>query len=305
MSSFSRQAVARMKIITAMVAFGTIGVFVKAIPLESSVIAAYRAIIAALVLFGVVMFTGRYKMLKAMKKHILKLFIAGAAMGFNWVLLFEAYHYTSVALSTLSYYFAPTLIIIASSVFLKEKLTSKQILCFLGSSVGLIMIIGVAGGGSNDFIGVLYGLGAAFLYATVIMCNKMSGETDDITRTWLQITFAGVVIIPYALFTSEFSLAGVGTTGMVNLIIVGVVHTGIIYCLYFASLTELRGQQAAILSYIDPLVAVILSMLWLGERVSPIQLVGGGFILLFALLNEVKLRQNKPEKLPLTEHERE
>lgn len=297
MNKLNNQAMARAQIITAMIAFGTIGIFVKNIPLESSEIALYRAVIAGIVLFGVIVITGRHKKLGLMKKHLPGLFVSGAAMGFNWILLFEAYNYTSVALSTLSYYFAPTLVIIASAVMLKERLTVKQIVCFAGSTAGLVMIIGIAGGGSSDLKGILYGLGAAFLYAVVIMCNKITGETDDISRTWLQIVFAAVILIPYVMFTSGFNAAELDAAGLINVLIVGVVHTGIMYCFYFSSLAKLRGQQAAVLSYIDPLVAVILSVLWLGEPVSAVQLAGGAFILIFALLNEIKFGKDI-EKIP-------
>lgn len=293
MSKLNGQGLARAQIITAMVFFGTIGVFVKNIDLASSEIALYRGVIAAVVLFGVLLVTGKLKKLGLMKKQLPVLFFSGVAMGFNWILLFEAYNYTSVALSTLCYYFAPTLVIIASAVLLKEKLTVKQIVCFIASTAGLIMIIGVSGGGSSDLIGILYGLGAACLYAMVVMCNKIAGETDDISRTWIQFISAIIVLVPYVAITNGFHISTLDSKGMFYMLFVGVVHTGIMYCFYFASLAKLRGQQAAILSYIDPLVAVILSVLWLGESISAVQLLGGALILIFALANEVKLRKDK------------
>lgn len=293
MNKLNGSAAARTQIITAMIAFGTIGAFVKSINLASSEIALYRAVIAAVVLLGVMAFTRRIKELHLMKKKLPVLFLSGVAMGFNWILLFEAYNYTSVALSTLSYYFAPTLVIIASAVMLKEKLTLKQFVCFAASTVGLVMIIGVAGGGSDDFVGVLYGLGAAFLYAVVIMCNKIAGSTDDISRTWVQFISAIIVLVPYVAVTNGFHIAELDGKGMVCMLTVGVVHTGIMYCFYFSSLAKLRGQQAAILSYIDPLVAVLVSVLWLGESISAIQLAGGALILIFALANEIKLKKDR------------
>lgn len=294
-AGMSSQARGRAEIITAMIAFGTIGIFVKSIALASAEIALYRAVIAFTVLLAVMLVTGRFAGLKGTKKQLWKLFLSGAAMGFNWILLFEAYRYTSVALSTLSYYFAPTLIIIASTVLLKEKLTIRQILCFAASTAGLVLIIGVSGGGSSDLIGILYGLGAAVLYAVVITLNKVTTGIDGITRTWLQFIAAILVVLPYVWVTCGFHFGGLDAKGLACMLIIGVVHTGLMYCLYFSSLTRLRGQQAAILSYIDPLVAVLLSVLWLGEAISPLQLFGGAMILVFALLNEVKLGKKEPE----------
>lgn len=272
-----------------MTAFGTISLFVKNIALASSEIAFWRGLIALAVLFIFMLATKGFSQWRTVKKQLPKLILSGAAMGFNWILLFEAYHYTSVALSTLCYYFAPTVVIIMSAVIFREKLTPKQLICFTASTAGLVLIIGVSGGngGGRDFIGVFYGLGAALLYATVVLLNKATGEIPGLTRTFFQFMAAVLVLLPYIAVTNGFHIASLDGKGIVNLLIIGVVHTGIMYFLYFSSLSELRGQQAAILSYIDPLVAIIVSVLLLGETITGMQLVGGTAILLFTLINEI------------------
>lgn len=248
--SDKKQAIARIQIISVMIVFGTMGIFVKNIPLASSEIALWRGIIAFIVLFIFMIISGKLKEILKLKNNLWKLFFSGAAMGFNWILLFEAYNYTSIALSTLSYYFAPTIVIIASGLLFKEKLSTKQIFCFLASTSGLILIIGVNGGGNNDMIGILYGIGAAVLYATVVLFNKATGEIDGITRTWIQFAAAIMMLIPYVYFTNGFHVAEINTVGIINLLILGISHTGIAYYFYFSSLSHLKGQQAAILSYI-------------------------------------------------------
>jgi len=224
-----------------------------------------------------------------LKKSIWKLFLSGGVMGINWILFFEAYNHTTVALTTLSYYFAPTVVIIASSILFREKLNVKQVICFLASTAGLVLIIGVSSGGGNDLVGILYGLGAALLYAIVVLFNKSLGEIHGIVRTWLQFASAVLVLGPYVYYTCGFQVAGLSSSGLVNLLIVGVFHTGVIYYLYFSSLAVLKGQQAAILSYIDPLVAVIVSVFILGESITILQLTGGVMILVFTLVNEIKI----------------
>lgn len=174
----------RFHIIIAMVSFGTLGIFVKHIPLSSAEISMWRAIIACMVLLLYVIGTNRWSHFRHMdKRKLARLFLSGVAMGFNWIFLFEAYRYTSVALSTLSYYFAPTIVVIASAIFFKERLNTRQIVCFLASTAGIVLIIGVSGGGSDDMVGILYGLAAALLYATVVMFNKATGKVDGISRT--------------------------------------------------------------------------------------------------------------------------
>lgn len=287
----SREKISRIQNIIAMAIFGTMSLLVKNIPLPSREIALYRGLIAFVVLFLIILLTGRFKHLQQMKQHLGKLFIAGGAMGFNWILLFEAYRHTTVALSTLSYYFAPTLMVIGSGLILKEKLTPKQILCFLGSTGGIILIIGVTGGGSNDMAGILYGLGAACLYTTVIMFNKTMGNVDGILRTWILFAAAILVLTPYVYFTGGFHFSQLSGMGLGSLLTLGIFHTGIIYFLYFTSIVHLKGQQVAILSYIDPLVAILISVFILGEAITPVQLAGGMMILLFTILNELKLKE--------------
>ena len=156
------------------------------------------------------------------------------------------------------------------------------------STLGLVLITGVGDvGGSNGFIGILFGLGAAVFYATVILLNKFIKNVQGIHRTFLQFLSAIVVLAPYVILSSGVTLGNLNSVGWVNLLIVGLIHTGISYCLYFPSLKELPGQKAAILSYIDPLVAVLISVTILGETMNVWQVVGGILILGFTLWNEV------------------
>lgn len=285
----NKTTLARWQIIISMVAFGTISIFVKGVNLPSSELSLYRAVIACGVLLFYLLVTGRIRKLAALRSKLPVLFLSGAAMGFNWILLFTAYQYTTVALSTLAYYFAPTLIIAGSILFFRERLTLKQVLCFIASSAGLVLIIGVSGGGSSDLIGLLFGLGAALLYSTVVLLNKKAGDVDGITRTWVQFASAVLVLTPYVALTGGFHPGNLSASGWTNLLILGVVHTGIIYVLYFSSLSHLDGEQSAILSYIDPAVSVLVSVFFLHEPITALQLLGGAMIIAFAMLNEIRL----------------
>ena len=207
-------------------------------------------------------------------------------------MLFEAYKYTTVSLATLSYYFAPVIVTAVCPVLFHEKLTGRQLLCFLMSTLGLVLITGVGDvGGGRDLIGVLFGLGAAVFYAGVVLLNKFIRQVDGIHRTFLQFLAAIVTLTPYVLATSGVHLDTLDGVGWANLLVVGLLHTGVTYCMYFSSLRELPGQKAAILSYIDPLVAVALSVTVLGETMTASQLVGGGLILGFTLWNELSPRE--------------
>jgi len=283
-----RKMNAKAMLSISMAIFGTLGIFTRSIAVSSGELALYRAVLAAM-LIGVYLAGTRQKInLKAIKTELCLLLLSGIAMGINWILLFEAYKYTTISLATLSYYFAPVIVTAVCPVLFHERLTGKQIICFVMSTLGLVMITGIGDiGGGSDYVGILFGLGAAVFYAAVILLNKFIKNVEGIHRTFLQFLSAIVILIPYVIMTSGVTLRNLDGIGWINLLIVGLVHTGVTYCMYFSSLKELSGQKAAILSYIDPLVAVLISVVILGETMTVWQVIGGILILGFTLWNEI------------------
>ena len=189
---------ARWMLVTSMVIFGTLAPFVRQIGVSSGELALYRAMMAA-ALIGVFLLVTKQKIpFASIKKELLLLLVSGVAMGFNWILLFEAYRYTTVSVATLSYYFAPVIVTAVCPILFREKLTKKQILCFVGSTAGLVLITGIGdlGGSSSHFTGILFGLGAAALYATVVLLNKFIKKVEGIHRTFLQFLAAILVLVP-------------------------------------------------------------------------------------------------------------
>lgn len=278
----------RLMLIASMIIFGTLGPFVRNISVTSGELALYRALLAT-VLILLFLLLSRQKFSFCEIKHELPLLLAsGAAMGINWIFLFEAYKYTTVSVATICYYFAPVIVTIICPFLFREKMTKKQIVCFVMSTAGLVLITGITGMGENGSIkGILLGVGAACFYATVILLNKYIKTVGGLQRTFFQFIAAIIVLFPYVLKTSGINVNGLNNMGWICLLIVGLFHTGVTYCMYFSSLKELPGQEVALLSYIDPLVAVILSVTLLGEAMSIWQLVGGVLILGFTMWNEV------------------
>jgi len=287
---------AALAIVAAMATWGTLAPFVRNIDLPSSELALYRALLAIALIGAFLLVTKQRIPFGAIKKEIPLLALSGMAMGFNWILLFEAYRYTTVSVATLSYYFAPVIVTALCPLLFKERLTLRQIVCFAGSTAGLVLVINPAGleAGGTHHIGVIYGLGAAVLYAFVVLTNKFIKNVDGIHRTFLQFVAAAAVLLPYVAVTSGCHLAGLDAPGWACLLVVGMVHTGVVYCLYFSSLPHVPGQQAAILSYIDPLVAVVVSVLVLGEPLGALQAAGGALILGFTLWNELAGTRKQP-----------
>lgn len=280
---------ARWSLAAAMVVFGTLAPFVRNIGVSSGELALYRAVMAAALLAVVFLVTGQKIQLSTIKKELPLLLCSGVAMGVNWILLFEAYRYTTVSVATLSYYFAPVIVTAVCPLLFRERMTKKELICFVMSTAGLVLVIGVGdlGGSGTDGTGILFGLGAAVFYATVILLNKFIRGVTGIHRTFLQFLAAILVLVPYVASTGGMRLGSLDAAGWVSLAVVGLIHTGFAYCLYFSALKELPGQEAAILSYIDPLVAVVVSVAVLGEAVTLPQLIGGALILGFTLWNEL------------------
>lgn len=280
---------ARLMIVISMFIFGTLGMFVRNISVTSAELALYRAVMASVLLGGYFLATGQKIDFRRIGKELPLLIISGMAMGVNWILLFEAYKYTTVSIATLSYYFAPVLVTVACPILFREKMGWKEWLCFVMSTLGIVLITGIGdlGDGSSHMIGIAFGLGAAVLYASVVILNKYIKRVSGIQRTFLQFVSAIVILLPYVLCTSGVTLHTMNGVGWICLAVVGLVHTGLAYCLYFSALKDTSGQEAAILSYVDPLVAVLISVFVLGESMTVVQIIGGVLILGFTLWNEI------------------
>lgn len=279
----------KIMFMSAMAVFGTIGLFVKSVNVSSGELALYRALMATVLIGGFMLCTRQRIVFREIRRQLPLLLLSGAAMGFNWILLFEAYKYTAVSVATLSYYFAPIIVTVVSPLIFKEKMGARQWVCFGMSTLGIVLITGIGdlSAGSNHLLGIGFALGAAVLYACVMILNKGTKGVEGIQRTFLQFIAAIAVLIPYVALTGGVSLSGLNGVGWACLLVVGIVHTGVTYCLYFTSMKELPGQEVALLSYIDPLMAVLCSVLILRETLTLPQAIGGAMILGFTLYNEL------------------
>ena len=278
----------KISIIVSMVIFGTIGIFVNYIVLPSGIIAAFRGITGAAVILIVMLLTGRKVDFKAIKMKLPVLLASGIAIGFNWILLFEAYRFTGIPVATVCYYTAPIMVVIASAFLFKEKLKVKQIICVLVALVGVALVSGVFQSDGSKITGVLCGLGAAVLYASVMIMNKFMGEVESYERTVIQLASAGLVVLPYALFTmGDITF---NPKSVILLVIVGVVHTGFAYLLYFGAIKKLNSRTTAILSYIDPASAIILSSLVFMQLPTAYELIGVVLIMGAAVSSEIRIK---------------
>lgn len=281
---------AQVKLLSAMTLWGTMSLFVKNIELAPSTLALARAIIAVITLFILRAILRQKIDWQACRSDWRGLLISGAALGLNWTMLFSSYKYVSVSIATLCYYFAPTLIILLCALLFHEKMTHRQWLCFLISTLGLILIINVNSSTNNpDMLkGIFFGLSAAIFYAVIMLANKTIHHVGGIDRTLIQLMISILFLFPYCFMTSSLALTSLSLHNIINILILGIVYTAFAYTLFFSAISELPGQKAAIMTYIDPLVAVLTSALILHETILPMQILGGILVIGSAIISEIK-----------------
>ncbi len=286
----------KIKLVFSMLVFGTIGLLVREIPLSSSIIAMIRGLIAFVFLVIFSFISGKKISFKAIKSNLFYLLLSGAFIGFNWIFLFEAYNYTSIATATLCYYMAPVFVIILSPFILKEKLSVKKIICVAVSLTGMLLVSGVVKTGIksiSELKGVFFGIAAAVLYSGVSLMNKKISDISSNDRTLVQLGTAGIVVAPYAVITQHGDSVDITLKTVVLLLIIGIFYTGFCYALYFTSVKALPAQTSAVLSYIDPITAVLLSALYLRESLDFLTAAGAVLILGSTIISEINITHKR------------
>ena len=272
-----------LQMISSLLIFGSVGMFVYNSTLPCAQLALLRAVIGCCVLGSALILLRKRVQWGMLRKNLWVLLCSGAAIAINWIFLFQSYQYTSVANTTISYYCAPVFVVLASPLVLKEKLTGAKLLCIGCCALGVAMVAGVFGGaaagGSNNPLGVALGLIAAAFYACVMLLNKFLKGLSGLESTLAQMGFAVLILLPYVLLTQYTPLAQIERSTLLCVLTLGVVHTGVAYLLYFSALPVLPAQTAAMLSYIDPVTAILLSALVLRQPMSMVQVLGACLIL--------------------------
>ena len=281
---------AKCSLLTAMTIFGTVGIFVRYIPLPAATVALCRGVLGLLFLLGVMAVTRKNPQWQNIRQNLWILLLSGGAMGLNWVFLFESYNHTTVATATICYYLAPVFLVLASPL-LGERLTVKKSLLCAVALVGMVFVSGVPDGGISGGKGIAFAVAAAVLYATVMFLNKKLGPIDAYDKSVVQLASAAVVILPYCLLTGGFGMGQMAGKDYGLLAVVGIVHTGVAYWLYFGALGKLPSQTVALFSYLDPVIAIVLSALWLGEPLDWQGVLGAALILGSTLAGELPLEK--------------
>ena len=281
--------------IASMVIFGTNGLIVANISLGSAEIVLMRTFLGSLFLLAVVLVKRSFSFAD-LKADLVPATIGGAALGLNWVLLFSAYRSAGVGLSTLTYYCGPIIVLALSPVLFKEKLTWNKLLAIAAVAVGMFCITGDIEPGSDVQTGILFGGGAALLYAALIVANKRVKRLSGLNCAMYELIVAFFVVLIYLIASNAKLPVIPAAEDIIWVLVIGLVNTGLAYYLYFSSLQKLPGQTVALVCYIDPLTALLVSGAFLGENLLAVQIAGAVLILGGACLGELKFKKTENKK---------
>ena len=281
--------------VASMVIFGTNGLLVANISLGSAEIVLMRTFLGSLFLLAVVLVKRSFSFAD-LKADLVPATMGGAALGLNWVLLFSAYRSAGVGLSTLTYYCGPIIVLALSPVLFREKLTWNKLLAIAAVAVGMFCITGDIEPGSDVQTGILFGGGAALLYASLIVANKRVKRLSGLNCAMYELIVAFFVVLIYLLASNVKLPVIPAAEDIVWVLAIGLVNTGLAYYLYFSSLQKLPGQTVALVCYIDPLTALLVSGAFLGEKLLGVQIAGAVLILGGACLGELKFKKTENKK---------
>ena len=294
-----KKSLPTLNLIISMAIFGTVGIFVRYVGMPSGFVAMIRGFVGVGFILLWMLATKKRIDARAIKANLIVLILSGIFIGINWIFLFEAYRFTTVATATLCYYMAPVFLIIVAPIFLKERITPIKAVCVGVSIVGMVFVSGAADRGlptGDDALGIVFGLLAAVFYTSVIVLNKKLHDIDPYNKTAVQLLFAALAVLPYVIFAEEIKPDMFGALPVSMLLLVGVIHTGLAYVLYFGSLSGVSAQSVSIYSYIDPILAVILSALLLSEPMTLYGIIGAVLILASTLVASIDFSSIKSRR---------
>ena len=277
----------KLKYVAAVLLYGTVGTFLRFVALPSEMVAFFRGLIGAVFILLALLFWGKRPDGAAIRRNGRWLLLSGVCLGLNWLFLFAAYVETSVAVASLCNYLAPVLVIAAAPLLLRERLDKRKLPLILLALIGIVLVSGVLGGGGGSLKGVLLGLAAAVCFAAIVLCNRRLRDISPMDRSLVQLALSAATLLPFVLAKSWGHWPAPDLGSVLIVLLLGAVHTGFAYCLYFSGMGSLPVQTVALLGYLEPVVSVLCSAFFLAEPLTPLGWLGAALILGAAAAGEL------------------
>lgn len=281
---------ALVKYILALLLFGSNGIIASLIDMTSYEIVMFLTLLGSILLLCLYLIKHRHFTFHKHKKALCFLIGSGMAMGISWIFLYEAYQQIGVSIASLGYYCGPVMVMIVSPFLFSEKFTKEKMLGFLAVLVGIVFVNSNAIHESGNGFGIFCALMSAVMYAFMVTLNKKADKITGMENSCLQLTTAFLTVFVFVVAKQGFHFY-INTTDILPLLFLGLVNTGIGCYLYFSSIGGIKIQTMAILGYLEPLSAVIFSVIFLHEQMILIQIIGATLIIggaVYTTLKEAK-----------------
>ncbi len=269
--------------LSALLLYGANGVAASFIALGSGQIVLLRSLLGSLTLLALFYLGGGRLSGLSARRDLGLIAVSGAAMAADWLLLYEAYARIGVSLGMIINYTGPAIVIALSPLVLKERLTARKLACLGLALTGAVLISGKAVSGGTDAVGILCAALSAAAYAVMVLSNKLTTQIRGTDNALLQVLFTTAAVTVYSAVRGDLAME-ISASELPAVLLLGIVCTGLASWLYFSSIGELPAQTVAVCGYIEPLSAALLSAIILGERMSPVQLLGAALIIGGSLL---------------------
>jgi RarD protein len=261
--------------------------FLRFTGLPSEIVALCRGVIGSV--FILLWQTARHRPpdIAAIRRNLGWLLLSGVCLGLNWIFLFAAYTTTTVAVASLCNYMAPLIVILVAPLVLRERLNRRKLPCVAAALAGIVLVSGVTDGGVGNPAGIALGLTAAACFVAIVLCNRRLRDIRAMDRALVQLAVSALTILPYVLVHNREGIPAPDLRSLLLVGMLGVLHTGVAYCLYFSGMASLPVQTVAVLGYLEPVVSVLCSALFLREPLSPAGWIGAVLIVGAAVVSEV------------------
>ena len=284
----------RIKYILAVVLYGTIGMFLRFVRVPSEIVAMCRGIFGSLFILLFLLIRGKRPDRAAIRANLKWLVIGGVSLGLNWIFLFAAYIETTVAIASLCNYLAPLIVILIAPLVLGERYDGRKMLCAAAAFLGIVLVSGVWNGTVGSVSGIVMGLLAAASFVVIVISNRKLRDIPALDKSVVQLAISAVTILPYVLARNLGTAPAFDARSVLIILMLGILHTGVAYCLYFSGMGSLPVQTVAILGYLEPVVSVLCSAFFLREAMGPAGWIGAVLIIGAALVSETLKPRGDP-----------
>ena len=299
---------ATQKYLASLILFGSNGIVASMIDLPSLFIVLARVSLGATLLVALVALSRSARTNLQAPKHprqALYLAVSGAALGVAWLFLFEAYRYVGVGVASLLFYCGPVIVMALSPMLFKTRLTTQKVLGFAAVTVGAFLVVGQGLGEGVSPWGLFLGAMSAVMYAVMVIFSKKVDAIAGVESSAIQLLGSLAAVVAYMATTGAAGTLPMPTASelahlnVAAIACIGLVNTGLCCYLYFSSMGELPVTRVAVCGYLEPLSAVVLSALLLGEAMTPANILGACLILGGAVWSEMgeKLTERSSRRL--------